>query len=140
MLSKKQYFFLWILLSSILIILFIFDVILGSVRLPFLDVLKIIFTGQTDHPEYATIIYKFRIPKALTALFAGFALSVSGLQMQTVFKNPLAGQYVLGISAGASLGVALLVMGLSTFTVVSKVGVLGKWTIVIASWMGSGLV
>jgi len=140
LLSKRQYFFLWILLSFILIVLFIFDIILGSVRLPFFDVLKIIFTGQTDHPEYATIIYKFRIPKALTALFAGFALSVSGLQMQTVFKNPLAGPYVLGISAGASLGVALLVMVLSTFTVVSQVGVLGNWTIVLAAWMCSGLI
>ncbi len=123
-----------------LIILFLLDIVLGSVRLPFIEVIKMIFTGNTEHPEYATIIYRFRIPKALTALFAGFALSVSGLQMQTVFRNPLAGPYVLGISAGASLGVALLVMGLSTFTVVSQIGVLGNWTIVLAAWLGSGLI
>ena len=123
-----------------LIILFLFDIVLGSVRLPFIEVIKLIFTGNTEHPEYATIIYRFRIPKALTALFAGFALSVSGLQMQTVFRNPLAGPYVLGISAGASLGVALLVMGLSTFTVVSQIGVLGNWSIVLAAWLGSGLI
>ena len=80
------------------------------------------------------------MPKALTALFAGFAISVSGLQMQTVFRNPLAGPFVLGISAGASLGVAILVMGLSAFTVVSEFGVLGNWSIVTAAWIGSGLI
>ena len=140
MLLKKQTIFIWILLSVILLILFVFDVLLGSVQIPVKEVLKIIFTGQSDHSEYLTIIYRFRIPKALTALFAGFALSVSGLQMQTIFKNPLAGPYVLGISAGASLGVALLIMGISTFTVVSQIGVLGNWTIVIAAWLGSGLI
>lgn len=140
MFSKKQNFLIWSILILILIILFLFDIILGSVRLPFIEVIKLIFTGNTEHPEYATIIYRFRIPKALTALFAGFALSVSGLQMQTVFRNPLAGPYVLGISAGASLGVALLVMGLSTFTVVSQIGILGNWTIVLAAWLGSGLI
>lgn len=137
---KKQAIFIWILLSVLLLILFVFDVLLGSVQIPVKEALKIIFTGQSDHPEYLTIIYCFRIPKALTALFAGFALSVSGLQMQTVFKNPLAGPYVLGISAGASLGVAILVMGISTFTVVSQIGVIGNWAIVIAAWLGSGLI
>lgn len=140
MFSKKQNFLIWSILILMLIILFLLDIVLGSVRLPFIEVIKMIFTGNTEHPEYATIIYRFRIPKALTALFAGFALSVSGLQMQTVFRNPLAGPYVLGISAGASLGVALLVMGLSTFTVVSQIGVLGNWTIVLAAWLGSGLI
>lgn len=113
---------------------------LGSINIPIKDVLKVVFTGKTNHPEYLTIIYKFRIPKALTAIFAGFALSVSGLQMQTIFKNPLAGPYVLGISSGASLGVAILVMGVSTFSVVSQFGVLGNWMIVISAWLGSGLI
>lgn len=140
MLQKKHIILIWLLLSFILIVLFITDVFLGSVNIPVKEVLKVLFTGETNHPEYLTIIYKFRIPKALTALFAGFALSVSGLQMQTVFKNPLAGPYVLGISAGASLGVAILVMGVSTFTVVSQFGVLGNWMVVIAAWLGSGLI
>ncbi len=140
MLLKRHIVLLWIVLIIILISLFIFDIILGSVRLPVKEVLRIIFTGNTDYPEYLTIIYKFRFPKALTALIAGFALSVSGLQMQTVFRNPLAGPYVLGISAGASLGVALLVMGISTFTVVSQIGVIGNWSIVLAAWIGSGLI
>lgn len=137
---KKHTAFIWILLTVVLLVLFVFDIVLGSVQMPLKEVLKIIFTGQSDHPEYLTIIYRFRIPKAITALFAGFALSVSGLQMQTVFRNPLAGPFVLGISAGASLGVALLVMGISTFTLVSQIGVIGNWTIVIAAWLGSGLI
>jgi iron complex transport system permease protein len=137
---KKHTAFIWILLTVVLLVLFVFDIVLGSVQMPLKEVLKIIFTGQSDHPEYLTIIYRFRIPKAITALFAGFALSVSGLQMQTVFRNPLAGPFVLGISAGASLGVALLVMGISTFTLVGQIGVIGNWTIVIAAWLGSGLI
>ena len=140
MISKKHIIFIWIFLSVLLIALFVFDVFLGSVNIPIKEVLKVIFTGESDHPEYLTIIYRFRIPKAFTALFAGFALSVSGLQMQTIFKNPLAGPYVLGISAGASLGVAILVMGISTFAVVSQIGVIGNWVIVIAAWLGSGLI
>lgn len=137
---KKQIIFKWLILVIALIGLFITDIILGSVNIPFKEVIKILFTGQSDHSEYFTIIYQFRIPKAITALFAGFALSVSGLQMQTIFKNPLAGPYVLGISAGASLGVAILVMGISSFAVVSQFGVLGNWTIVLAAWLGSGLI
>lgn len=137
---KKHIVLIWIILSLILFFLFISDVFLGSINIPIKDVLKVVFTGKTNHPEYLTIIYKFRIPKALTAIFAGFALSVSGLQMQTIFKNPLAGPYVLGISSGASLGVAILVMGVSTFSVVSQFGVLGNWMIVISAWLGSGLI
>jgi len=123
-----------------LITLFILDIVLGSVRLPVKEVIKLLLTGETDHPEYATIVYRFRIPKALTALFAGLALSVSGLQMQTIFRNPLAGPFVLGISAGASLGVAILVMGVTSFALVSQIGVLGNWMIVLSAWLGSGLI
>ncbi|MFO7828315.1 MAG: iron ABC transporter permease [Bacteroidales bacterium] len=135
---KNRNTIVWIVLSLLLVILFISDIFIGSVYIPVKDVFKIIFGQPTDHPEYLTIIYRFRFPKALTALFAGFALSVSGLQMQTIFKNPLAGPYVLGISAGASLGVAIVVMGISSFAVVSQLGILGHWVIVIAAWIGAG--
>jgi len=131
---------MWLVLSIVLIALFILDILIGSVNIPFHDVLKTILYGNTEHPEYTTIIFRFRIPKAITALFAGFALSVSGLQMQTVFRNPLAGPFVLGISAGASLGVAILVMGISTFSVISQIGIIGNWMIVISAWLGSGLI
>ena len=96
-----------------LVLLFLLDLFLGSVRIPFSEIVRILISGEGKE-EWVTIIYKFRFPKAITALLAGVALSVSGLQMQTVFRNPLAGPYVLGISAGASLGVAILMLGFSS--------------------------
>ena len=140
MINNRRLIFIWIVLSVVLITLFILDIFIGSVNIPFKEVVSAIFNKDTGHPEYLTIVSKFRIPKALTALFAGFALSVSGLQMQTIFRNPLAGPFVLGITAGASLGVAILVMGISTITIISSVGVIGNWMIVIAAWLGSGLI
>jgi iron complex transport system permease protein len=138
--SKERNIVLWTGLSVLLLVLFIIDLFTGSVKIPVDEVFRIITGQPTDHPEYLTIVYRFRLPKALTALFAGFALSVSGLQMQTVFKNPLAGPYVLGISAGASLGVAIVIMGLSSFAVVGQLGIIGNWVIVIAAWVGAGLI
>jgi iron complex transport system permease protein len=140
LLNRSHLTFIWITLTILLIALFILDIALGSVQISVQEIIHVLFTNNSEYPEYSTILYRFRIPKALTALFAGFALSVSGLQMQTVFRNPLAGPFVLGISAGASLGVALLVMGLSAFTVVSEIGVLGNWSVVTAAWLGSGLI
>ncbi|MFC2151645.1 iron chelate uptake ABC transporter family permease subunit [Bacteroidota bacterium] len=140
MVFRRQIILVWIILSLLLVLLFVFDILLGSVHISANEVLSIIFKGESENPEYLTIIYRFRLPKALTALFAGFALSVSGLQMQTVFRNPLAGPYVLGISSGASLGVAILVMGMSAITVISQMGVIGNWTVVMAAWLGSGLI
>lgn len=81
------------------------QLILGSVRIPMSAVWHI-FTGTGDEPQtWQNIIWKSRFPQALTALVAGAGLSISGLQMQTVFRNPLAGPSVLGISSGASMGV-----------------------------------
>jgi iron complex transport system permease protein len=82
----------------------------------------------------------FRLPKALTAIFTGAALSLSGLQMQTVFRNPLAGPYVLGISAGASLGVALFVMGFSTVLSTAVITATGSFPMALVAWTGSLLV
>lgn len=138
--SNFKTFLVWAFLIIILFTLFVFDIFLGSVKIPFREIFHILFTGKSEYSEYSAIVLYFRIPKALTALFAGFALSVSGLQMQTIFKNPLAGPYVLGISAGASLGVAILVLGVSSFTVINQFGVIGNWLIVIAAWIGSGLI
>ena len=84
--------------------LFLLDIALGSVNLSMSD----IFSGDTVYRE---IVVNFRLPKAITALATGAALSVAGLVMQTMFKNPLADPYILGISSGASLGVAIVVLG-----------------------------
>jgi iron complex transport system permease protein len=85
-------------------------------------------------------VFDFRLPKALTAVFTGAALSLSGLQMQTVFRNPLAGPYVLGISAGATLGVALFVLGFSSAFAFGIFSSTGAWSLALVAWAGSFLV
>lgn len=94
-----------------LVLAFILSLTLGSVNIPLPQIITILFGGLPDVPAWGQIIWLFRLPRALTAMLAGAALSVAGVQMQTLFRNPLADPFVLGISAGASLGVALLVMG-----------------------------
>jgi iron complex transport system permease protein len=91
-------------------IVFLLSLALGSVDIPLDQILVILTGGEADKTSWVNIILKFRLPKALTAMFAGMALGVSGLLMQTFFRNPLAGPYVLGVSSGASLGVALVVL------------------------------
>ena len=138
LLTRKHLFIFGVLLIA-LVLLFLLDLFLGSVRIPFSEIVRILISGEGKE-EWVTIIYKFRFPKAITALLAGVALSVSGLQMQTVFRNPLAGPYVLGISAGASLGVAILMLGFSSLISASNILNIGNWAIVTAAWIGSGLI
>ncbi|MCF6365941.1 MAG: iron ABC transporter permease [Bacteroidales bacterium] len=121
----------------ILIVFIIADILIGSVSIPVKDFFSF-FSGNTIKPEYKTIITEFRIPKVITAIIAGFALSVAGLQMQTIFRNPLAGPYVLGISSGASLGVALLLLSPIPFMFNSGIGM--SWFTSISAWTGAGLV
>lgn len=98
------------LMGLLLLLLFLLNLSLGSVAIPPGQILKIITGAQAERLAWEHIVWEFRLPKALTALVAGSALACSGLQMQTLFRNPLAGPFVLGISSGASLGVALVVM------------------------------
>jgi iron complex transport system permease protein len=125
-------------LILLIIIFLLLDIFLGSVSISASDVLKAIFnhTGKS----FETIIMKFRLPKAVTALTVGVALSLSGLQMQTVFRNPMAGPYVLGISSGASLGVAFVILGFSSNITPDSLHGLGNWILVAASWAGAGAV
>lgn len=131
----------WILfiLAFFTLLFFCLDVLLGSVQIPFKAILQIIGGKELSHPEWRIIIFDFRVPRAITAIIAGVALSVSGLQMQTIFRNPLAGPYVLGISSGASLGVALLIMGFSALGI-SGFGHFGNWALVFAATLGAGLI
>ncbi len=107
--SRRRYWLLG-LLVLLLILAFLLSLALGSVSIPLPEIVKILFGAEPSKASWANIVLKFRLPKALTAVLAGAALSVSGLQMQTLFRNPLAGPYVLGISSGASLGVAVVVL------------------------------
>jgi len=122
-------------------ICFIVDIILGSVTIPFGEVVHIIFSHESENTAWLFIIEKIRIPKALTAVLVGCGLSVSGLQMQTLFRNPLAGPSELGITSGAGLGVAAVMLtGGSSLYAIRELGVSGSWLIIAMASLGSGLV
>lgn len=124
-----------------LVILFLLDLFLGSVQIPFHSILNILTNTVNEKESWQIIILNNRLPKALAAILCGAALSVSGLQMQTLFRNPLAGPYILGISAGAGLGVAIFIMGLSMFGIsANSLSFFGSYGIVISSFIGSLLV
>ena len=96
-----------------MVLAIILNVSLGSVNIPLEDVLKSLLGNTTKEDTWQYIIINYRVPKAITAVMVGSGLAIGGLLMQTLFRNPLAGPYVLGISSGASLGVALLILGSS---------------------------
>ena len=129
-----------ILLPIAVLILVILNISLGSVDIPLLQVTKALFGAETDKVSWYNIIWEFRIPKAFTAILAGATLATSGLQMQTLFRNPLAGPYVLGISSGASLGVAIIVLASYSFGGIVMASYLGSWGVVLAASTGSGMV
>ncbi len=130
--------FVFIILGLLTLALFLTDLLTGTVKISLSDLAGLL-SGTADK-EIRTVLMEFRIPRALTALIAGMALSVSGLQMQTIFQNPLAGPYVLGISSGASLGVAILVLGFSSFLSINLSLFFNSWAIVISAWLGSALI
>jgi len=133
-------FILFLVLVCLVVFLFILDVLIGPVNIPLKETLNILLANDSTHPVWHTIISDFRIPKAVTAILAGAALSVSGLQMQTVFRNPLAGPYVLGISSGASLGVALVVLGFSPLFAQGRLNPFSVWVQIVAAWIGAASV
>lgn len=117
---------LWLILLGLTMLLFVAlagNLALGSTYIPPGEVLGILLGRASAEPSWQTIIWQFRWPRALTAALAGAALAIGGLQMQTLFRNPLAGPFVLGIDAGASLGVALvLLVGGAAGTVLGDLG------------------
>ena len=122
-----------------MIVIWFLNISLGSVSIPFNDIISSIFEGTASKDTWHTIVVNYRVPKALTAVMVGAGLSVSGLLMQTLFRNPLAGPFVLGISSGASLGVALLILGSSLFTGIAFVSA-SNFGMAIAASFGSFLV
>ncbi len=135
-----------ILLSALivgLIAVFLLSLSLGSVSIPLEQIVTILFGGTAERASWATIVLKFRLPKAITAALAGAALAASGLQMQTLFRNPLADPFVLGISSGASLGVALVVLVAGVAggsSLLAGVSLVGDVSLAFASIIGSTLV
>lgn len=129
-----------LLVLVVLILAFLFlNLVLGSVHIPLPAVWRILTGQEGESATWQNIIWKSRFPQALTALVAGAGLAISGLQMQTVFRNPLAGPSVLGISSGASLGVAFVVLfsGSIGGVALSRLGFMGEVALSIAAIAGS---
>jgi iron complex transport system permease protein len=109
----KSYRNTFIVLLIALLIISMINISLGSVYIPIKQILLTFINGEVDKESWKTIVLNYRLPKMITAILVGSGLSISGLLMQTLFRNPLAGPFVLGISSGASLGVAILILGAS---------------------------
>ena len=122
-----------------IVLMFVLHLLLGTVRIPVADICRILFGDGGENEIWRNIVLSSRVPQALTALVAGAGLAVSGLQMQTVFHNPLAGPSVLGISNGASLGVAFVVLlsGSLGGVALSRLGYLGDVAMSVAAIIGS---
>lgn len=135
---KRRAAWLFTSLSILALLLLLLDLAVGSVNIPLREVWAAL-TGAACDPTTAKIVVSIRLMKAVVAILTGAALAVSGLQMQTLFRNPLAGPYVLGISSGASLGVAIFILGapllgLAGSPVMSALGVAG------AAWVGAAVI
>lgn len=134
--------FLLLSLFLLLLVIAALSLALGSVQIPLSEIVTILLGGEAARETWTTIVIIFRLPKTLTAVLAGSALAISGLQMQTLFRNPLAGPFVLGINSGASLGVALVVLSTGTAAtgLLATLGLLGNFGIILAASLGSALV
>jgi len=134
----KKRVYLFMLLTLVLVAGIILDIYIGSAKISVGDIWNIIIGQISDTPE-AYIVQQIRFPRVIVALLAGVSLSIAGLQMQTVFRNPLAGPYVLGISSGSSLGVALVLLGSSVFGYTFS-GFMGDLGIIIAALAGAAFI
>lgn len=129
------------LLLVLAIVFFILSLLLGSVNLPVPAIYNFLFLGTSGNESWDLILGNFRLPKAITAISAGAALGVSGLQMQTLFRNPLAGPFILGISSGASLGVAITIfLGFHLGGFVELSGISRSWLMAFSAGLGAFLV
>jgi iron complex transport system permease protein len=137
---NKTYRIQFSLLIVMLLICFIVNLSIGSVSIPMNEILSVFVGNGASKESWRYILMDYRLPKAITAILAGGGLAISGLLMQTLFRNPLAGPFVLGLSSGASLGVAILILGASAFGGFFGTILLSQWSLVAASALGSFLV
>lgn len=136
----KSYKNTFIFLVITLLLIIIINISLGSVFIPLKQIFLSLFDGQVEKESWRSIIINYRLPKAITAIIVGSGLSISGLLMQTLFRNPLAGPFVLGISSGASLGVAILILGASFLGANITAYAFTNWGHAIAASIGAFLV
>ncbi|NER18466.1 FecCD family ABC transporter permease [Spongiivirga citrea] len=134
--NNKTYHLQFVMLSLLVLVLFVVNISLGSVHIAFDTILSSLFDFNDEGSTQTYIIQHYRLPKAITAILVGAGLGISGMLMQTLFRNPLAGPFVLGLSSGASLGVALLIMGSGLFGGILATTLLSYWGITAAAAIG----
>jgi len=135
----KQKFLIIGILSSI-ILLFLVNISVGSVAIPLKEVFNILIGEESSKQTWEYIVLNYRLPKAVLAILVGIGLSLSGLLMQTLFRNPLAGPYVLGVSSGASLGVAFVILGSGLLPVFLSDIFISQYGLILSAALGSFLV
>ncbi len=140
MANTKRNSVLFLLLTLATALLFVTNIAFGPVSIPFKDVISSLIGGTASKETWEYIILNYRLPKAITAVLTGMGLSISGLMMQTLFRNPLAGPYVLGLSSGSSLGVAIVLLAAGILPGYLGVILVSSYGIVIASCIGSFLI
>ena len=136
----KKHNFIFLILAIVTLSLLLLNICMGSVSIPVSEVFKSLFVSNSVSETWQYIIINYRLPKAIMAILAGIGLSIAGLLMQTLFRNPLAGPYVLGLSSGSSLGVAFVVMGAGFLPRFLSEILLSTYGIIIASCIGSFIV
>jgi iron complex transport system permease protein len=137
---KTRNTILFTILSLLLLLTLLLNISLGQVAIPLKEVFKSLLGSTASKDTWEYIIFNFRLPKAITAILVGMGLSIAGLLMQTLFRNPLAGPYVLGLSSGSSLGVAFVILGASLLPSFLSEIILSSYGIILASCLGSFLV
>lgn len=135
--NQKRNTILFFILGLALLLLFFLDISFGSITIPFKEVYTSLTGGEASKSTWEYIIINYRLPKAITAVLVGVGLSTSGLMMQTLFRNPLAGPDVLGLSSGAILAVAIVILGAGLLPPFLNTIVLSSYGIVLASTLGS---
>jgi iron complex transport system permease protein len=128
-------------LVLLLLLAFLLDLSAGPVHIPVRDLFHILLSPAAGNDTWTFIVHNIRLPKAITAVLAGCGLSVSGLQMQTMFRNPLAEPGILGLTAGAGFGVAAVMLsggGMATLYAIRELGSPGSWLIALAACIGAG--
>lgn len=135
---KRKTFF--IIIALLILVLFALNLFVGAVNIPARDVADILLGHEAAKPSWAYIVLKSRLPQALTAILCGSSLAMSGLMLQTAFRNPLAGPSVFGINSGASLGVALVMLMLGGSITVGDFSLTGGVAVLVAAFAGAMLV
>jgi iron complex transport system permease protein len=138
--NRKRNTVLFLGLAVGLILLFFVNISFGSITIPFKEIYTSLTGGDSSRETWQYIILNYRLPKAIAAILVGMGLSISGLLMQTLFRNPLAGPYVLGLSSGASLGVATVVLGATLLPPFFSTLLVSSYGIALASSLGSFIV